>query len=243
MWSHDFFDLAYYHLFLHEKEAAHPALARRLVERFGLQGRGIDIGCGSGSLAQGLTMYGCEMQGLELMPAYVALGKERGYRVEFLTQSMLDPIVTPPTDFVLNYNSSWGYFSHEDNRLALARMVGLLKPGGRLIMELFQSHYIRSHFSEELRYTKVNLADGLTYQIERKSDIRLGPPAILSQRWTRTALGHQRAVATELELVTPEELVQTLQDLGCHQVELFGPQFDPYTAETSARLWLTACKK
>ncbi|MEW2500422.1 class I SAM-dependent methyltransferase [Amycolatopsis sp. NPDC047767] len=94
----------------------------------------VDLGCGTGSLAVLLAEAGYEVCGVDLSRRMLALAEEKaaaaGVQVEFRHGDVADP-PAGAYDVVLSRHVLWAM---PDPAAAVARWVGLLRPGGRLVL-------------------------------------------------------------------------------------------------------------
>lgn len=107
----------------------------------------VDAGCGFGRYCAALQALGMETTGIDISPAAIAEAQRRcpgpRYLVLDLTQPL--PVDLGPFDVLVNVYSSFGYGATEAEDLAMLRVFhGLLKPGGRIVMQL--SDLERSRF-------------------------------------------------------------------------------------------------
>jgi SAM-dependent methyltransferase len=94
----------------------------------------LDVGCGTGSLARVLTAHGHQVTGVDLSPNMVehARRKLAGLSATVLLGDAADPPVAGQRfDVVLCRHLLW---TLPDPGAALRRWVGLLRPGGQLVL-------------------------------------------------------------------------------------------------------------
>jgi SAM-dependent methyltransferase len=102
----------------------------------------LDLGCGHGALANALAARGCRVTGLDSSAVFLeraradaaALGSAD---VEYVTGDMRQlPQWTDRFDRVVNWTTAYGYFDDATNRTVLGEIARVLRPGGRLAMDL-----------------------------------------------------------------------------------------------------------
>ncbi|MEU0794733.1 class I SAM-dependent methyltransferase [Amycolatopsis sp. NPDC005961] len=93
----------------------------------------IDLGCGTGSLSLLLAEAGHDVCGIDLSARMldVARTKAAGIDVDFRQGDAADPPTTQTYDVVLVRHVLWAL---PDPDAALGKWVGLLNPGGRLVL-------------------------------------------------------------------------------------------------------------
>jgi ubiquinone/menaquinone biosynthesis C-methylase UbiE len=96
----------------------------------------IDLGCGTGSLAVLLARAGHQVRGMDLSGKMLALAEQKaaaaGVRVDFQWGDAAAPPYPPAScDVVLARHVLWAL---PDPAVVLGRWVGLLRPGGRLVL-------------------------------------------------------------------------------------------------------------
>ncbi len=93
----------------------------------------LDLGCGTGSLSLLALEAGHQVHGVDLSPAMVAqaTAKCAGFDADFTVGDAADPPVAGPVDAVLVRHLLW---TLPDPQAALRRWLGLLRPGGRLVL-------------------------------------------------------------------------------------------------------------
>jgi SAM-dependent methyltransferase len=93
----------------------------------------LDLGCGTGSLSLLALEAGHQVHGVDLSPAMVAeaTAKCAGLDATFTVGDAADPPVARPVDAVLARHLLW---TLPDPHAALRRWLGLLRPGGRLVL-------------------------------------------------------------------------------------------------------------
>jgi ubiquinone/menaquinone biosynthesis C-methylase UbiE len=99
----------------------------------------LDLACGHGRIANRLAARGCRVTGLDVTPRFLDLARrdaqERGVEVTYVHGDMRALEWTRAFDRVVNWFTSFGYFTDEGNRQVLAGVYRALRPGGRLLIE------------------------------------------------------------------------------------------------------------
>jgi SAM-dependent methyltransferase len=102
--------------------------------------RVLDLACGHGNLANCLAARGCQVTGLDSSAVFLdrarADAAAAGVDVEYVAGDMRRILWTAHFDRVVNWSTAFGYFDDTTNRAVLQGIVGALRPGGRLAMDL-----------------------------------------------------------------------------------------------------------
>jgi replicative DNA helicase len=135
-------DLAYIHDagFGHFARGAAALLLEELPRQDFDRGLVVDLGCGSGILAEPLAARGFEILGIDLSAALIALARNREpgglFRVESLLMAQLPRCVAVAAvgecvNYLFDERHSW-----EGVRQVLGRAFGALAPGGLLLLDV-----------------------------------------------------------------------------------------------------------
>ena len=119
--------------------AAAAELAWRLLElRPGMSV--LDLACGHGELTNRLAARGCQVTGLDSSAVFLdrarADAAAAGVSAEYVAGDMRQLPWTGRFDRVLNWSTAFGYFDDTTNRAVLDGIVRVLRPTGRLAMDL-----------------------------------------------------------------------------------------------------------
>jgi SAM-dependent methyltransferase len=102
--------------------------------------RVLDLACGHGELANRLAARGCQVTGLDSSAVFLdrarADAAAAGVSVEYVTGDMRRIPWTDRFDRVINWSTAFGYFDDATNRAVLQGIVGALRAGGRMAMDL-----------------------------------------------------------------------------------------------------------
>jgi 2-polyprenyl-3-methyl-5-hydroxy-6-metoxy-1,4-benzoquinol methylase len=152
MWYRDWFrDSNYLTVYQHRdtQEAEQMlALIERTIEH-SLDESILDLGCGSGRHSISLAKRGYQnITGIDLSPTLLEVAKktaeEEGLSVRFEQHDMRHIPDEWKFDLVINLFTSFGYFeTDEENAEVINGMCKALKPGGWLVMDFFNSHWLR----------------------------------------------------------------------------------------------------
>ncbi len=98
------------------------------------------LACGHGDLANRLAARGCRVTGLDSSAVFLdrarADAAAAGVSVEYVAGDMRQIAWTGRFERVINWSTAFGYFDDTTNRAVLDGIVRVLRPGGRLAMDL-----------------------------------------------------------------------------------------------------------
>jgi SAM-dependent methyltransferase len=130
--------LYFYETFLNERT---PEEVERIVELFGLEPRAeiLDCPCGHGRISNALAERGFQVTGLDATELFLERAREdaaaRRVEVDYVHGDMRELPWRERFDGLLNWFTSFGYFSDDENKAVLRGFHDALKPGGRLVIE------------------------------------------------------------------------------------------------------------
>jgi 2-polyprenyl-3-methyl-5-hydroxy-6-metoxy-1,4-benzoquinol methylase len=130
--------LYFYEQFLAERT---PEEVERIDELLELQ-RGaeiLDCPCGHGRISNALAERGYRVTGLDVTELFLRRAREdacaRGVDVEYVHGDMRELPWQERFEGLVNWFTSFGYFSDEENKAVLRQFHNALAPGGRLVLE------------------------------------------------------------------------------------------------------------
>ena len=179
----------------------------------------LDMPCGFGRLTLPLARRGLAMTGVDLTPSYLAMARRSARRekldVRFLKCDMRRIEFHEEFDAALNWFSSFGYYSDEENLLCLKKVYEALKPGGRLLIETANISWLLSHFRTHSEQT----IGGMRIVHDRRYDARRG-----CIRQTRTVFYRGRRTRSSdcIRFYTGAEMRRLLRGVGFSDIRLYG---------------------
>jgi SAM-dependent methyltransferase len=122
----------------------------------------LDLVCGHGGLANSLAARGCRVTGLDSSAVFLdrarADAAALAVEVEYVPGDMRKlPAWTGRFDRVVNWTTAFGYFDDATNRSVLVEMARVLRPGGRIAMDLDNlTNFLASYTPSRITATRDN---------------------------------------------------------------------------------------
>ncbi len=114
----------------------------------GRAARVLDLGCGPGFYAQGLTVGGCTCVGVDFSPASIRYAREAaaaaGLDCRYILGDLRDQEFGGGFDLVMMIYGQFNVFPRDAGIKILKKAHSALKPGGRLVLEYQGAEQIRS---------------------------------------------------------------------------------------------------
>jgi SAM-dependent methyltransferase len=200
----------------------------------------LDLCCGVGRHSLEFARRGFQVTGVDRTAAYLreacSRAAEEGLEVEFVQEDMRTFVRPGAFDAVINYFTSFGYFSTEEQeRQVLANACTSLRPGGLLLMDMMGKEILARVFTERGWHEE----DGMLILEERK----LAPDwSFLDNRWIIMRDGERREVTLTVKQYSAAELCRLLKEAGFERVDVYGSlRGAPYDMEAK-RLVVVAHK-
>lgn len=112
--------------------------------------RVLDLACGHGRIANRLAAKGAQVTGLDVTPRFIEIArseaKARDLQIEYVQGDMRSISWEETFDAVVNWFTSFGYFSDDDNRQVLRNVHRALVPGGQFLLETLHRDAIVGNF-------------------------------------------------------------------------------------------------
>ncbi len=146
-------DLAFVHDQGHGQLARHAAQAiSRLLEGRPERSLVVDLGCGSGILAQELADKPLDIVGVDYSPFMIELARKNAPGATFITSSMYDYDI-PVCDLVCSVGECFNYMfdpacTSNALRELFARVHHALRPGGHFVFDILTPKVLDSSFAQ-----------------------------------------------------------------------------------------------
>lgn len=201
-----------------EREAEFVASALGLST----EDRVLDAPCGHGRIANPLAERGCEVVGLDRSAPFLGRAREdaasRGVddRVGYHRGDMRElPWDDDAFDAALNAFTSFGYFDDAGNRRVLAELARVVRPGGRVLVDVVNHDALLADFQE----VSVTERDG-DYMVDRHEYEPRSGRATTDRLVVRD--GRTREFSFSVRSYTYPELVDRFEDAGLAVVDDYG---------------------
>ncbi len=199
-----------------------------------------DFGCGPGLYANRLAGTGAHVTGIDFSERSIRYASESaaaaGLPIRYIHQDYLAFETDDRFDLILLITCDFCALSPEQRRRLLGRFNTLLKPGGRVLLDVY-SHAAFERRTEEATYER-NLMDGFwsphpyfgflntfKYQAEQ----------LVLDKYTIVEADRLRTILNWFQCFTPETLAVALSDSGFRVTDLYGDvagnPFDPESEE------------
>ncbi len=238
-WFAEWFDSPYYHTLYKNRDEDE---ARRVLDNFlralnlPAGARVLDLACGKGRHARYLAEKGFDVTGLDISAGSISFARQFEHeRLAFYQHDMRQAFRVNYFDAVVNFFTSFGYFQDDrDHVLTLKNVWKNLRPGGLLLIDYFNSDWVRLH----LVHQEQKEVDGIPFDI-RKS-IRGGHV----HKSIEFVTGGRRFVYRErVRLFSLTDFESLLRASGMQLRTAFGSyELEAFDPKTSKRLVIIAEK-
>ena len=208
--------------------------ARGIWDTLGLKEgvRILECPCGKADLGFPLARLGAHVTGVEFNAHFVTAAKNKFFRAglpgDFRTADMRTADLPDNQDVILNWGSSFGYFSDEKNAALLAHFAAALKTGGELLIDV--ANPVRVIAGDAVRLIASGDSVPETWDAAKKRATVVFP-----------ATDFRGPVAASIRIYTTDEYLTLLKAAGLEFVAFYGEGFTPFT-DVSDRLIVRAKK-
>lgn len=234
-WFETAFESGYLDVYPHrDLESARVEVAW-LIDQ-GVAGRTLDLCCGFGRHSLALLEKGVDVIGLDLSADLLSQAKNldggealAGRLVRGDVRHL--PFADRSVDSLVNLFSSFGYFGEEGDRGVLDEISRVLRPGGRLVMDLMNPDRIRAGLVPESRTER---DDFVLLESRRLED---GGQRVTKQVRIVNVDGRERSWKEDVRLYSPELMAHLLAERGI-SVERVAGSFagEPFQADSTRQL-------
>lgn len=239
-WFEEWFDSPYYHILYkrHDEKEARITVDHLLsVLDLPPSARILDLACGKGRHSRYLAEKGYDVTGVDISRKSILYARRfENEHLSFFQHDMRKPFRTNYFDAVLNLFTSFGYFSNERDHLrALRNTANNLKPGGLLLIDFFNSIWVRKHLKPE----EVKQVEGIEFHLQKTI---AGDYVYKSIEFDAEEKHFQ--FRERVRLYEWSDLDKLLKQSGLLITQTFGAyDLRPFDPETSERLIVVAQKQ
>lgn len=234
-WWRTFFDQKYLELYEKDLNERTKAEVDFIIQAVSLtpHTRILDLACGYGRHSIELTKRGFgQVTGLDYSRIFIEKAKRDasnvGVNIEFAEGDMRHISYESEFDVVLMLFTSFGYFSHQENKDVLKQVNKALKPNGKFLLDVVNAERVFDRFKREGQ----KQGDSNIYKIERlhkMSEVEVVETQILdmSEQLEHThrewmADGIKKSDDFFLRHYTADQLKQMLAEAGLEFKQLWG---------------------
>jgi SAM-dependent methyltransferase len=238
-WFEEWFNSPYYHLLYGNRDAQEAEKQiDTMLSALGLepQARVLDLACGKGRHAIHLAHLGFDVTGLDISGDSIAAARlMENETLAFYQHDMRLAFRSNYFDAVLNMFTSFGYFKTlNENQKSLQHIFTNLKPGGALLLDYFNSHYVRNH----LVPTETKTIEAIQFDIEKKVDA-----SFVYKTISFTDQGREFIHQEKVQLLEKHHFEQMCTQVGLQIESVFGDyDLSPFQPDTSKRFIFIARK-
>lgn len=197
----------------------------------------LDIPCGTGRIARALARERIRVLAIDRSPEIIREAREAAEGIRpppsFRVGEMLELDQPPHFDGAINWWGSFGYFSDQQNREVVRRMVAALRPGGGLLLDTVNREHVRRHAlgRHDVSWNDVRILHQLSWDQKRER---------AEGTWEIHRSGQSQIVRSSIRLYTPTQLTRLAEGLGLEEIRLFGDWTGRPYRRGSLRLVLSA---
>lgn len=168
-WFESWFDSPYYHILYKDRDKKEAELFIDNLIHFLLPEKNaqfLDLACGKGRHAVYLNKKGFPTIGIDLSTESISFASQfENADLQFYVQDMRKPFRINYFDYVLNLFTSFGYFEHEKDDLAVINSIHkMLKKQGMVIIDFMNVKCVQ----ENMVPTQEKVVNGIYFQITKE---------------------------------------------------------------------------
>ncbi len=202
----------------------------------------LDVGCGLGlhaieSAARGLDVTAVDLS-LPSLTKAAQFAHQLGQNVHFLQQDMRELGNVGLVDHLMCWGGTFGMYDEATNLAILSRFVGVLKRGGRLILDVNNREHVQ-RFLPQLRWFE---GDG--FMCMEEADIPSLDARLRVRRTLVLRNGSELQREANLRLYSANEVLDLVRSVGLVPIQISGQVATPgiFLGPSSPRIIVT-CQK
>ncbi|HRG38350.1 MAG TPA: class I SAM-dependent methyltransferase [Bacteroidia bacterium] len=238
-WFESWFDSPYYHILYKDRDQKEAELFIDNLIQFLHPEKDVqflDLACGKGRHAVYLNKKGFPTIGIDLSPESIAFASQfENDSLQFYVQDMRKPFRINYFDYVLNLFTSFGYFEHEKDDLAVINSIHkMLKKQGMVIIDFMNVTCVQ----EKIVPTEEKIVNGISFEITKTIENNF-----IVKHIRFTDKGTTYNYEEKVKLLRLSDFERYLSTANLKIVNLFGNyQLQPFDSCSSERLIIVAQK-
>lgn len=233
----EIYDKLYLNIFDYEQDAefVDSILKKYQIKEF------LELGCGSGHLAQLLVKMGYKMTGVDLHEEMLQIARKRMPEVEFIQQDIRKLKFDRKYDAIIAMGRMYTYMTtNDDVEQSIGSIANCLNPDGIFLFDNFSApHFVKNFEENKEMVQEVDLGDRKIKRISMKTwDLKHGVTFNWHAKYYIGEKGKTKEIDDQSVLRTffPEELEYFLNRGGFQIVEFFDHDF-AFTILSQKKIW------
>ncbi len=226
-------------VYRHRDDASARREVDQLADLLGLRvgARVLDVGCGAGRHLAAMLELGFDGYGVDLSESLLKQAHRRhGLLGRLIRADMRALPLAAGFDAAVNLFTSFGYFPDESqDRVAIRQMVGVLRRGGVLAMDLMNPPHVVRHIEP----TDCEGIDGLVVEHHR----RIADRRVIKETTVTEISGAVHRFAESVRMYGESELREMLQGAGLTDIRFYGSLDGEPLTDESTRLVVVGVKR
>lgn len=241
-WNESFFNLFYQELFMSRTQERLEYETSLIAQITSMKPSDsiADFCCGIGDLLNTFSQKGYDAYGVDFSDEYVQAARNRFNLDNVFKGDALTYDFNKQFDVAINWYSSFGYFDDQSNQVLLNNIHCQLKPGGRFVLEIFNSYDIIRTYTDKLEYDKSY--QGKNVHVIRQSKLDLEKREI-HQEWDFEYEGNIQHYSTTNKIYFIDDIINKMKMAGFKNISCFeSPTYDiilnPATLDSKRLLFI-----
>lgn len=223
-WNESFFNDLYQELFMTRTEEQIQEIVNIITKETNINnGSIIDFCCGIGDILNEFKNRGFSTYGVDYSDSYIQTSKKLYNLKETKQGDAVSYNFNIQSDITLNWNSSFGYFNDETNKVFLNNIYQHTKENGFFVLEIYNTYDILKNYQEKICYKKPY--KNTEIEIERVSKINMDERT-LEQEWVFNHNNENKKYNTKTKLYFVDEIIKMMNEVGFKNIK-----YNEYTSQ------------
>ncbi len=233
-WFEEWFDSSYYYkLYKHRNINDAKPFLRNLIKYLGLTPDDLilDLACGRGRHAIYLNQKGLNVVGIDLSEKNISRARQfENDRLKFFVHDMREAFTIFQFDYVLNFFTSFGYFStREENEQVILGVRDCLREKGRFLLDFLNPYTVIHHLEKE----DVKEIEGIRFHLSKT----LREDGYIIKNIDFQDRGRPFHFREKVKAIRRTEFLEYFENADLKLLNIFGDyDLNPYQAENSDRM-------